>query len=87
MQIWLRCGGFREAIRLDADPPPTVLRALEAVRRHRPQLFSGWLDEAGRLRDSLSLFVNGENVRYRGGLDAALADGDELTVIPLIAGG
>jgi molybdopterin converting factor small subunit len=87
MQVWLRCGSAREALRLDEDPPPTVSRALAAARRDRPRLFSAWLDETGRLRDSLSLFVNGENVRYRGGLEAALADGDELTVIPLIAGG
>jgi molybdopterin converting factor small subunit len=50
-------------------------------------VFTTWCDEQGRLRESLPVFVNGEHVRYRGGLQAELNDGDEVYIIPLIAGG
>jgi molybdopterin converting factor small subunit len=87
MQIKLRCGGETELIGFPDSRPPTVTQVIDAIGRRRPELTAGWRDEDGRLRGSLPVFINGENIRYRDGLDTLLKDGDELTVIPLIAGG
>ena len=49
---------------------------------------------APRLRDAegkpypfVTFYLNDEDIRFQGGFDAPLADGDELTVVPAIAGG
>ena len=57
-----------------------VLRELE--RRHPP--VTGWiLDERGRIRPHVIVFVNGERTRE----DTALGPGDVLRVLPSISGG
>ena len=57
-----------------------VLRELE--RRHPPIV--GWiLDEQGRVRPHVNVFVNGE----RTGEDAVVVDADVLHVLPSISGG
>ncbi len=64
-----------------------VATLLAAMQRAHPGEYARWCDEQGALRQSLSVFVNGENVRYRNGLQTPLNDGDEVIVIPLVAGG
>ena len=44
-------------------------------------------DETGRLRNALNLFVNNRNVRSLAGTDTPLQDGDEISIMPLMAGG
>ena len=45
------------------------------------------LDEQGRLRRFVNLYVNDEDVRFLKDLDTRLAGGEILTVVPAIAGG
>jgi MoaD family protein len=45
------------------------------------------LDEEGNLRRFVNVFVNDEDVRFQGGLTAAVNDGDEVSIVPAIAGG
>jgi molybdopterin synthase sulfur carrier subunit len=44
------------------------------------------VDEKG-LRRFVNVYVNDEDVRFMGGLQTALADGDTVTVLPAVAGG
>ena len=44
------------------------------------------VDESG-LRRFVNVYVNDEDVRFLGGLDAPLKDGDTVTVLPAVAGG
>lgn len=39
------------------------------------------------LRRFINLYVNDEDVRFIGGLDLALKDGDSITILPAVAGG
>ncbi|NYT02213.1 MAG: MoaD/ThiS family protein [Methanosarcinales archaeon] len=50
---------------------------------HRDRMFSG----DGQLRDDVNVLRNGQNVLGQGGLEMALADGDEIAVIPAVIGG
>ena len=43
--------------------------------------------EQGTLRPHINVFVNGEHIRYTGGLDAPAADGAEILLLPAISGG
>ena len=44
-------------------------------------------DESGALRRFVNLYVNGEDVRFTNGLDTSLKAGDELSIVPAVAGG
>jgi MoaD family protein len=45
------------------------------------------LVEDGDLRRFVNVYINDEDVRFLGGLDAELSDGDEVVVLPAVAGG
>ena len=65
---------------LDGATVNDLLRALEAAH---PAL-DGWIvDERGRIRPHINVFVNAE----RAPEDTAVSDGDRIEVIPAISGG
>ena len=41
----------------------------------------------GSLHRFVNVYVNDEDVRFAGGLDASVADGDTVTILPAVAGG
>ncbi|WP_025273727.1 MoaD/ThiS family protein [Haloglycomyces albus] len=43
--------------------------------------------EEGSLHRFVNVYINDEDVRFNGGLDAELSDGDEITILPAVAGG
>jgi MoaD family protein len=45
------------------------------------------LDDGGGLRRFVNVYVNDEDVRFMGGLETGLADGDAVTILPAVAGG
>ena len=45
------------------------------------------LIEGGDLRRFVNVYVNDEDVRFLGGLEASLSDGDQIVVLPAVAGG
>jgi molybdopterin synthase sulfur carrier subunit len=45
------------------------------------------LIENGDLRRFVNVYVNDEDVRFTGGLETALSDGDQVVVLPAVAGG
>jgi molybdopterin converting factor small subunit len=65
----------------------TVAEVIGALASEAPQLRAQLLSEDGKLRSFVNLYLNGEDVRSRSGLDTTIADGDELTIVPAIAGG
>jgi molybdopterin synthase sulfur carrier subunit len=44
-------------------------------------------DEEGRVRRFVNIYVNGDDIRFLSNLDTAVKDGDELSIVPAIAGG
>lgn len=61
----------------------TIAELLEALEASQPAL-SGWiLDERGRLRRHINVFVNGEPGRE----DTAVGAGDRIEILPAISGG
>jgi sulfur-carrier protein len=45
------------------------------------------LVKEGTLHRFVNVYVNDEDVRFAGGLDASVADGDNVTILPAVAGG
>jgi molybdopterin synthase sulfur carrier subunit len=44
-------------------------------------------DEGGSLRRFVNVYVAGEDIRFMDGMDTAVADGAEVTILPAVAGG
>jgi molybdopterin synthase sulfur carrier subunit len=44
-------------------------------------------DEAGEIRRFVNVYVNDEDVRFLDGRKTVLKDGDEVSIVPAIAGG
>jgi molybdopterin synthase sulfur carrier subunit len=43
--------------------------------------------EDGDLRRFVNVYVGGEDIRFLSGLDTEVSDGDEVTILPAVAGG
>ena len=52
-----------------------------------PGLKNRLCDENGDLRRFVNIYVNEEDIRFLNGKDTSLKDGDEVSIVPAIAGG
>lgn len=52
-----------------------------------PDLKPHLRDEAGQIRRFLNVYVNEEDIRFLGGAGYSFKDGDEVLLVPSIAGG
>jgi MoaD family protein len=68
----------------DAADVAGVINELET---RYPAIRGRLRDESGALRRFVNLYVNGEDVRFKNGLDTSLSAGDELSIVPAVAGG
>ena len=76
--------GGQTSVDADGDTVGDVLRGLaEAYPAVRGQL----IGDDGSLHRFLNVYVNDDDVRYLGGLDAPVGEHDEITLLPAVAGG
>ncbi|MGH9335985.1 MAG: MoaD/ThiS family protein, partial [Vicinamibacteria bacterium] len=68
-------------------PAGTVAEALEQVFQQNPQLRSYIVDEQGRLRQHVAVFVEGELVRDRIHLSDRVSDHEDVFVMQALSGG
>jgi sulfur-carrier protein len=64
----------------------TVGQVLDALYERFGELRSR-IAEDGGLRRFVNVYVGGEDIRFMDGLDTAVSDGDEVTILPAVAGG
>lgn len=60
---------------------------LTEIDTRYPTLAQNVKDDSGKLRRFINVYVNDEDIRFLGGEAHAFADGDEIMLIPSIAGG
>jgi molybdopterin synthase sulfur carrier subunit len=65
----------------------TVREVVEALTSQYPSLKSQLLTAEGELNRFVNVYVNGQDVRYLDGLSTAVADRDEVRLLPAMAGG
>jgi sulfur-carrier protein len=65
----------------------TIGQVLIQLTTQFPALKGQLLNEDGTLHRFLNVYVNDDDVRYLGGVDAPVADQDEITLLPAVAGG
>lgn len=76
-------GGVDE-VPADGDSVRAVIEDLE--RRH-PGMRERLLDEKGDLRRFVNIYLNGDDIRFLSQLNSRVKDGDDISIIPAIAGG
>ncbi len=76
--------GGEAAVEVDAQG--TVENVLSALYAQYPELESR-ISEGGELRRFVNVYVADQDIRFGDGLGTAVADGQEVTILPAVAGG
>ena len=76
--------GGKDLVEVNASDVKSLLDDLE--KKH-PGLKERICDESGKIRRFINIYVNEEDVRFQQGDATKLKDGDEVSIIPAIAGG
>lgn len=74
----------QDKVEVQAAALSAMIDSLEAAY---PGIKERLIDENGELRYFVNIYLNGEDVRFLQGLDTAAAAGDEISIVPAVAGG
>jgi len=72
------------SVAVDATDVDSLLKALDA---RFPGILNRLCDENGKLRRFLNVYVNSEDIRFLDNQATPLGDGDEVSIVPAVAGG
>jgi len=73
-----------ETIEVEAS---TVGGVLDGLREAHPDLVGQIVGTDGKVRRFVNLFANDEDIRFLDGLETTLESGDDVSIVPAIAGG
>lgn len=79
-----RMTGGADKVELDVADLSQMIDTLES---DYPGFKERLLDEEGELRYFVNIYVNGEDIRFDQGLRTAIKSGDEISIVPAVAGG
>jgi len=65
----------------------SVSAVIDDLERQFPGFKDRLCEDDGSLRRFINIYVNGEDIRYSQGIDTAIKDGDEMSIIPAVSGG
>lgn len=65
----------------------TVEELIDSLENNCPGIKARICDETGKPRRFLNIYVNSEDILFLNGMDTALNDGDEVSIVPAVAGG
>ena len=79
-----RAAGNRDRVEVEAPSVKGLLAELEQAHEGLRGLIR---DPSGEVHDHINVYVNGEAIEALEGLGTPLKDGDEVAIIPALAGG
>jgi sulfur-carrier protein len=65
----------------------TVAALVQDLETRHPGLKERICDDAGKVRRFVNVYVNGDDIRILDNLETPVKDGDEISIVPAIAGG
>ena len=65
----------------------SIEEVLNELFSEYPNIKNHLMEKDGNLRNFVNIFINGENIRQKGGLNTQVDDGSDIRIIPSIAGG
>lgn len=74
----------QESARLEST---TLSEAIQKLEEQFPGIKARLCDDKGELHRFVNIYVNGEDVRFLQGMETTLKAGDEISIVPAVAGG
>ena len=65
----------------------TIKDMVDDLEENFPGMKKRLCDDEGNLRNFVNVYVNGEDVRFLNGIDTELQNGNEISLVPAVAGG
>ena len=65
----------------------TLAEVIDAIETDHPGIRARVLDDAGKLRRFVNVYVNDDDIRYLEQLGTKVTDGDVISILPAVAGG
>lgn len=65
----------------------TLSEIVQSLDSQFPGIKARLCDDQGELRNFVNVYVNGEDVRFMDGLGTETKSGDEISIVPAVAGG
>ncbi len=65
----------------------TLAEVLNNLEKQYPGVKARIVDGTGELHRFVNIYVNTEDVRFMGGLETSIKEGDEVSIVPAVAGG
>ncbi|MDX6313465.1 MAG: sulfur-carrier protein [Streptomyces sp.] len=65
----------------------TLAEVIESLEKNHPGISARVLDDTGKLRRFVNVYVNDDDVRFSEGLQTAVTEGSSVSIIPAVAGG
>lgn len=65
----------------------TISELLDSLEQSCPGIKARLCDDQGQLRRFINFYVNNEDIRFLDGQETALQSGDEVSIVPAVAGG
>ncbi|MDX2217231.1 MAG: MoaD/ThiS family protein [Oculatellaceae cyanobacterium bins.114] len=65
----------------------TIIELLDSLEQSFPGIKARLCDEQGQLRRFVNFYVNSEDIRFLEGANTPLNAGDEVSIVPAVAGG
>ncbi|MEM8720882.1 MAG: MoaD/ThiS family protein [Cyanobacteria bacterium P01_G01_bin.39] len=72
---------------IECDGSSNIDELIDDLEKNCPGIKARICDESGKPRRFLNLYVNSEDIRFLEGTDTSLSDGDEVSIVPAVAGG
>ncbi|HTL47889.1 MAG TPA: MoaD/ThiS family protein [Verrucomicrobiae bacterium] len=65
----------------------SIRQTIEALEKDYPGIKERICDEAGKIRRFVNVYLNEEDIRFLSQEETTVKDGDEISIVPAIAGG
>lgn len=78
--------GGEKAVEVEGDAASSLAALIDSLEANHPGIKDRLLDGSD-LRRFVNVYINDEDVRFIGSLEATLKDGDQVVILPAVAGG
>ena len=65
----------------------TVSEVLATLEKEHPGFWQRIYDDTGEIRRFVNIYVAGEDIRFLKGVETPVKDGEEISIVPAVAGG
>ncbi len=79
--------GERRIIMESLDAPTTIKILVEKLDEKFPGIINKILDTEGKVHNYVNIFLDSEDIRYIDGLNTEVSHGEEISIVPAVAGG